>query len=125
MAAVLFVAATLATRDQIVRMRRQQIEAEIQGIARALAEYRHKHRSGWQCRFTLPDDQSAPGSQVHRLIDGRGAQTDPGESSGRGNGDQRRGSKRTVPVVPDPGIEFSHGAFPLIHRKGLLLQQRE
>jgi hypothetical protein len=61
MAAVLFVAAMLAVRDQRARMRRQQIEAEIDEISRALAEYRHKYRSDPQCRVTLPDQPSAPG----------------------------------------------------------------
>jgi hypothetical protein len=61
MAGVLFVAAMLAVRDQLARMRRQQIEAKIEGIARALAEYRHKYGSGWQCRVTLPEEPSAPG----------------------------------------------------------------
>jgi hypothetical protein len=62
MVAVLVVAATLTARDQLLRMRGQQIEAEIQGIARALEEHRHKYGSGWQCRFTLPDEPGTPGS---------------------------------------------------------------
>jgi hypothetical protein len=61
MAAVLFVAAMLAVRDQLARMRRQQIEAEIEGMARAFADYRHKYGSGWQCRVTLPHEPIAPG----------------------------------------------------------------
>jgi hypothetical protein len=61
MAAVLLVAAMLAVRDQRARMRRQQIEAEIEELSRALAEYRHKYGSRPQCRVTLPHEPSAPG----------------------------------------------------------------
>jgi hypothetical protein len=61
MTAVLFVAVLLAVRDQLAKMRRQKIAAEIEGLARALEEYRPKCSSGWQCRFTPFDEPSVPG----------------------------------------------------------------
>ena len=68
MVVVLFVAAMLAVRIELARMRRRQIEAEIEQIARALAEHHHTHRTGWQCRITLPVEPSAPGPGATQVI---------------------------------------------------------
>jgi hypothetical protein len=76
MAAVLFVAVILAVRDWLATLRRQRIKAEIERLARALAEYRHKYGSGWQCRVILPvevgvpEPQAKPGSSTEAVDSG-------------------------------------------------------
>ena len=43
---VLCVAAILALRNELASIRRQQIDAGLERLARALAESRHEHGSG-------------------------------------------------------------------------------
>jgi hypothetical protein len=60
MLAVLFVAAILAVRNELARMRTRQIETETEQIARALANFRYRHGAGWNCRISLAAEPSSP-----------------------------------------------------------------